>query len=493
MVSFSPRIVPNGNIDRFQEINTSSMDIKTSKMEKSVVNNSKNIENKFLQNPGQIIPELTIEDGLVVYLSMDEGNGSIAFDASNNQYHGIINGSKWTTGISGSALKFNGKSDFVSVDSYLEIGNNELSVCAWVRYNSISNGWSNPIITQDRRALTLQLTTLDQKIIWYRFGEDEDVKGKQVPKINIWTFVVATNNGSHNFLYINGELQDTKIGSFDPYQSVPLIIGKSKRDDSKSIYFDGKIDEVRVYNRSLNFIEIRNLYNNPEGLTIDTDQDKIPDSFEIPLGLDPEVNDAQKDLDGDGMPNLWEYQMGLNLTKNDANEDFDHDGLTNIEEYLLGSSSRYTDTDFDRMNDLWEYQMGLNITKDDADEDKDGDWITNIWEYKGKTYPDNFWSVPLFYTEFPFLAFSLVHIIFFGIVVLSGFIGGFLGKSYKNVQIKKVIEQTGAPDYETAKKVKSGGFFDFETYKSALELNITTFEDYSLSLELKKLENQENS
>ncbi|MFX1507393.1 MAG: hypothetical protein ACFFDC_15025, partial [Promethearchaeota archaeon] len=83
----------------------------------------------------------------------------------------------------------------------------------------------------------------------------------------------------------------------------------------------------------------------------DSDLDNMPDGWEYLMGLDPLIDDSQDDLDGDGMPNLWEYRMKLHPSFNDAMADLDHDGMPNI----------------------WEYQNGFNATDpSDAASDPDG-------------------------------------------------------------------------------------------------------------------------
>ena len=42
----------------------------------------------------------------------------------------------------------------------------------------------------------------------------------------------------------------------------------------------------------------------------DTDNDGMPDGWEVQHGLNPLVNDAEEDLDGDGFSNIKEYQEG---------------------------------------------------------------------------------------------------------------------------------------------------------------------------------------
>ncbi len=64
----------------------------------------------------------------------NEGTGSIAYDSSDNHQHGMIYDSKWITGVSESALSFNGLNDYVEVPNSpgLNITGN-ISVEAWMK------------------------------------------------------------------------------------------------------------------------------------------------------------------------------------------------------------------------------------------------------------------------------------------------------------------------------------------------------------------------
>lgn len=61
---------------------------------------------------------------------------------------------------------------------------------------------------------------------------------------------------------------------------------------------------------------------------------------------------ATTDSDNDGLPNAWEVQYGLDpYTAQDPDIDTDSDGLTDYEEYYLGTSPIDTDTDGDGYDD----------------------------------------------------------------------------------------------------------------------------------------------
>lgn len=101
----------------------------------------------------------------------------------------------------------------------------------------------------------------------------------------------------------------------------------------------------------------------------DGDQDGLPDTLEVMLGLDP--NDA--DTDDDGIL--------------DGDEDLDQDGLTNIQELIIGHNPGLADSDSDGVLDgaedsdddgLPDAEEFLHSTRPlEADTDRDG-WIDGI-------------------------------------------------------------------------------------------------------------------
>ncbi|NJM39096.1 MAG: hypothetical protein HC845_15260, partial [Akkermansiaceae bacterium] len=100
------------------------------------------------------------------------------------------------------------------------------------------------------------------------------------------------------------------------------------------------------------------------------------------------------DTDEDSLPDSWEILYFGNLNYN-GTQDSDDDGLTNLREFELRSNPIQSDTDGDLMIDGLEHAAGLNITdqdqnhnglRDDAD-DFDNDGISNIQEIINGTNP----------------------------------------------------------------------------------------------------------
>ena len=77
-----------------------------------------------------------------------------------------------------------------------------------------------------------------------------------------WHHIVGTRNSTHISMYVDGVLAGNPAswagGIANPV--VPLRIGRGGTVYDNSRYFNGTLDEVRVYNRSLNGTEVQQLY-----------------------------------------------------------------------------------------------------------------------------------------------------------------------------------------------------------------------------------------
>lgn len=129
----------------------------------------------------------------------------------------------------------------------------------------------------------------------------------------------------------------------------------------------------------------------------DPDDDDLTNLEEYIHGTDP----AEPDTDDDEMPDGWEIAQGLNPLVNDAGLDSDRnangtaapDGLTNFEEYQLGTDPTKPDTDGDGLWDGWEDTHGFNplsLPNDstEATGDGDGDGLSNLLEFQLGADPD---------------------------------------------------------------------------------------------------------
>ncbi len=224
-----------------------------------------------MYSSGQVTRKQTSSSGLVGYWSMDDNAGNKVTDSSGNNNVGTITGATWTTGKKGKALSFNGS------DSVIDVGNpsnlvitGDVTVSAWINPNSLDPYYEKNIIVSGRRTETSQPYTLEvsSSNLCISFQTDNVSNGfsgwvvkcasTTIP-LNQWSHIQVVRSGLNLYFYKNGQL----VGS-DSYLAGTIYTGNGvligKGYYGGSMYFNGLIDDVRIYNRVLSATEIQALY-----------------------------------------------------------------------------------------------------------------------------------------------------------------------------------------------------------------------------------------
>jgi len=252
--------------------------------------------------------------GLVAYWSFDEEGGN-AGDLSGYNNHGVIHGAIRAVGVSGNALEFDGVDDYVDAGDIAMNDMPELSIELWMRYHTNTGtgpfggpGNANTIIakqTGSHRNRNFVVSLVNETIMFGFADGDSQVCwiGSSILLSNMWYHVVATRDGSSANLYINGSLVNSTSYSFTPTTNVnPLLIGYGYMTNYPERYFDGAIDEIRIYNRALNSSEVEVHYNNLSrtnvGISPSSSIFQENDSFTVRIDLNPRepIAGAQCDL-----------------------------------------------------------------------------------------------------------------------------------------------------------------------------------------------------
>jgi hypothetical protein len=209
-------------------------------------------------------------NGLVSWWEFGEGEGTTAYDSVGGN-DGTIYGADWTNGMIGGALSFDG------VDDYVDVGNDSslkpalpVALSAWINLSSLGNH-------QYVMALDDQ-TDLYYGIWWYvgsagnlavGYGDGgtratESRRGKvgtTVLDTDTWYHIAAVVRGRTDMsLYVDGVDDGGTYsgtgGSID-YSNADSLIGM--RHDF-AYCFDGRIDDVLVYERAASVEEIWEVY-----------------------------------------------------------------------------------------------------------------------------------------------------------------------------------------------------------------------------------------
>lgn len=215
------------------------------------------------------------ETGLVGYWKFDEGSGTTANDSSGYNNHGTLyNDPAWIKGKIGKALNFDGVDDYVNVPDSpsLDITNN-LTVEAWVYPRSYGtktpDEWgqyhagivSKSDFNDQTYKLTFALSNATHTHLYFEINNMTSCIGLLSdaisPKLNEWHHIAGVYDGNYIRIYLDGsEIASKYIGYIVcRTNDQSLKIGRDAYASSGR-RFDGFIDEVRVYNRTLSKEEI---------------------------------------------------------------------------------------------------------------------------------------------------------------------------------------------------------------------------------------------
>jgi len=200
-------------------------------------------------------------EGLVLYLSFEEGEGDVAKDTSGKGNNGTINGAEWViNGRVGSALSF-GSGDYVEVphDESLSI-TDEITIMAWTNMAVGSSG-EMAIVSKGQWAandLPYEVTETAGGVIYWQFYNDagRDSCAPNSPPTDEWHHIAATYDGEIFKAYIDGQLAaEWQYAGKMPENAASVTIGK--RSKSGDCFFTGMIDEVVIFSRALDVEEIQ--------------------------------------------------------------------------------------------------------------------------------------------------------------------------------------------------------------------------------------------
>jgi hypothetical protein len=208
---------------------------------------------------------LALPPSLVAAYSFNEGTGTTVSDVSGNGNNGTIANATWTTaGKYGNALVFDGTSAVVTINDSASLDlTNAMTLEAWVNPSAVSSDWWDVVYKGDDNYFLEASTDSDGLPCCGGTFDTADVAtfGTAVLELNTWTHLAATYDGATLLFYVNGVQASSLAQTGDIVTSSnPLQIGG---DSIYGQFFQGTIDEVRVYNTALTAAQIQADMNTP--------------------------------------------------------------------------------------------------------------------------------------------------------------------------------------------------------------------------------------
>jgi hypothetical protein len=342
----------------------------------------------------------TRTDALVLHLKLDETSGSTAADSSGfDRTATLVNGPAFTTGRLGNALAFTGaSSQHAALPTGVVSTLSDFTVSAWVNPSTLDT-WSRVFDFGSGTETNMFLTTRSWNNNRPRFGikiggsAEQIIDAADALATGTWTHVAITLSGSTGTLYLNGVASGSNNAiTFDPAGmggTTQNYLGRSQWPDP---YFNGTLDDFRIYSRALSPAEVEvlaagefaapqnvtatpgngqislswNTVDGAAGYIIRRSADSSGPYIELATGIpatnftDSEVSDeatwyytiAAHGLPGTGVPSVpvtataytavenWRFgNFGTTVNSGAAadNADPDGDGWTNEQEFIGGT------------------------------------------------------------------------------------------------------------------------------------------------------------
>lgn len=206
----------------------------------------------------------------VAAYDFDEGVGTTTSDSSGNKNDGTLAGATWAEGKLGKAVSFNGGSSFVRVPSSpsLDIAGTHLSLAFWAfvvddqshDHVLVNKAWMNGTMNAPFYQYGVEFNR-GSKTYDFLIGLS-DGSGRQlsIPALpGTWTHVAFTYDGAMMRGYTDGVMIDQKAvtGSI-PARGTVFRMGV---DGVGAQGFSGRLDALRIYDRTLSDQEIVDLRN----------------------------------------------------------------------------------------------------------------------------------------------------------------------------------------------------------------------------------------
>jgi hypothetical protein len=203
------------------------------------------------------------------WLRFDEGSGAASVDSTGNNHPGtLIAGATWVAGRKNKfAVALNGSTGYVSLPANSTADLGDFTVATWVYWNA-ARAWERIFDFGSGTGQYMFLTPragngLARFAITVNgnFGELGINHTAALPT-GQWVHVAVTLSGTTGTLYVNGVKSGENTAMFlAPFRlqnSGQNWIGRSQYADP---YFNGKIDDFRIYRGALNAAEVLALYN----------------------------------------------------------------------------------------------------------------------------------------------------------------------------------------------------------------------------------------
>ncbi|MFA6897000.1 MAG: LamG domain-containing protein [Patescibacteria group bacterium] len=207
----------------------------------------------------------------VLEMKFDEGSGTVAHDESFNHNDGTISGATWTEGKNGGALAFDGVDDYVDAGNRSDLNiTNQVTIGAWLKssqktqgmiagkVNSAWNGgwWLRAIATDGADPSDKGICFgISKGVDW--FYNEVCTNASYID--GSWHYYSGFYDGTNIKIFMDGVLKaSSSVVTPTMVSDQDVFVGYNNVDHN---YFNGSLDNVRIYNYARTADEVLSDYN----------------------------------------------------------------------------------------------------------------------------------------------------------------------------------------------------------------------------------------
>lgn len=226
-----------------------------------------------------------VTNGLIAQYSFNDGNANDEIGGNN----GTVVGAVLTTdrfGNSNHAYSFDGMDDYIIVpqdtDNDLNLMVDGLSISAWINTNTLPSTDIASIVTKWCGASSEQygifMNTSGQNLVAIRVVNNAGITNASILSTGSWYHIVFTfdkiTNEHKVYIDNTNTLTQSVVGTYaNSTDTTSLSFGAQACDNNGSAafpsrFFNGKIDDIRIYNRVLNLLEVDSLFNETDPMIV---------------------------------------------------------------------------------------------------------------------------------------------------------------------------------------------------------------------------------
>ncbi|WP_405808686.1 PA14 domain-containing protein [Streptomyces sp. NBC_01520] len=193
--------------------------------------------------------------------SLDENKGTRAADSGpNHKDLALSEGTSWTPGVQGSALKFNGQGQYAETDGPVVDTTGDYTVSAWASLDALPGNYATVVSQDGRRQENPFYLQYGQGAFAFSTPGGNRARFEVQPELGRFYHVVGVRSGDEIKLYVDGELAATAAAGAADVSTGALSVGRAKWSGANTDFWNGSVDQVKVYDKALTDQEVTALH-----------------------------------------------------------------------------------------------------------------------------------------------------------------------------------------------------------------------------------------